>query len=76
MEDPKKSSELGYFAMTQIGLEMAAPAGLGAWLDHSLGWFPWLTAVGAVLGFTLGIVEISRVNSGKKPGGDKDKPGV
>ena len=58
-------------AMMQIGVEMAAPVGPGLLARQCmLGLFPWLTAVGAVLGLMLGLVEITRVGSGK----DKANP--
>lgn len=60
-ENPQNGPGSDYYGMIQIGLEMAAPVALGAWLDNVWGWFPWLTATGAVLGFLLGIVEITRV---------------
>jgi len=44
-----------------IGLEFALPPLLGAWCDRSWGTTPWLTVVGAVLGFVLGIVQILRI---------------
>jgi F0F1-type ATP synthase assembly protein I len=63
-ENPKNRAEVGYYAMIQIGLEMAAPVALGIWLDSLFGWLPWLTTAGAVLGLTLGLVEVSRVGGG------------
>jgi F0F1-type ATP synthase assembly protein I len=54
--DPK---ELGfYFALAQVGLEMVAPVGAGAILDHYLRWGPWATAGGAVLGLVGGLAHL------------------
>ena len=39
---PPSPEELGrYFALSQIGLEMVAPIGLGLALDYWLGSSPW-----------------------------------
>jgi len=72
-EDPQNGPNLGYYAMIQIGLEMAAPVALGVWLDGLWAWFPWLTALGALLGFSLGLWEIYRINQDK--GKDSDDKG-
>ena len=54
--DPR---QLGYYyALAQIGVEMVAPIGLGWLVDRWLGWFPWLTVAGAVLGLLLGFVHL------------------
>src|SRR5262245_51453689 len=67
------SRQLGkYYALAQVGLEMAAPVGLGVWLDQTLGWMPWLTVTGAILGLVGGIAHIvvlSKDDAG--PPGDK-----
>lgn len=43
--------ELGRsLALSQIGMEMVAPIVGGLLLDHYLGWRPWATVAGAVLG--------------------------
>lgn len=61
-QDPK---ELGfYFALSQIGMEMVAPVGLGALLDYYLQWAPWGTIVGALVGLIGGMAHlIALVNS-------------
>jgi hypothetical protein len=63
--DPK---ELGfYFALAQVGLEMAAPVAVGALLDYYLNWMPWATAVGAVLGLVGGLAHlVSLLNKQEK----------
>src|SRR4051812_41248233 len=54
--DPKDLAR--YLAISQVGLEMAAPAGVGAVLDYYLGWSPWGVIVGAVLGLTVGMIHL------------------
>tara|TARA_R110002111_G_scaffold153375_1_gene220196 strand:+ start:166410 stop:166697 length:288 start_codon:yes stop_codon:yes gene_type:complete len=44
-----------------VSLEMALPAFLGHWLDGKWGTTPWLTAIGALLGFTLGLTHLLRI---------------
>jgi F0F1-type ATP synthase assembly protein I len=39
-------------------MEMVAPIGLGALLDYYLGWSPWLTIAGALLGFVGGMMHL------------------
>ena len=69
--DPEKGPDLGYYALAQVGVEMAAPVGLGWWLDSTFDCFPWLTVVGAISGLVIGLYEITRYGaggSGKAPG--------
>ena len=47
-----------YAALAQIGLEMVAPIALGAALDYWLGWMPWATVCGAVLGLVGGMAHL------------------
>jgi F0F1-type ATP synthase assembly protein I len=54
--DPKELGRL--YALGQVGLEMVAPIGLGVALDHYLGWTPWATVVGAVVGLVGGIAHL------------------
>jgi F0F1-type ATP synthase assembly protein I len=74
VENPQNRPDLGYFAMMQIGIEMAAPAALGIWLDTRWGSLPWLTATGAILGLVLGLVEVTRI--GSKGGKEKNSDDV
>jgi F0F1-type ATP synthase assembly protein I len=56
---PPSPEELGrYFALSQIGLEMVAPIGLGLALDYWLGSSPWGAVIGAILGFVGGIIHL------------------
>ncbi|QDV16114.1 Putative F0F1-ATPase subunit (ATPase_gene1) [Gimesia panareensis] len=41
-----------------VSLEMALPAFLGHWLDEKWNTSPWLTAVGALLGFACGMAHL------------------
>jgi F0F1-type ATP synthase assembly protein I len=71
-KSPQHRPDLHYFAMIQIGMEMAAPVALGVWLDHAWDCLPWLTVVGAVLGLALGLLEVSRIGSGGRKEKDAD----
>ncbi|WP_417377622.1 AtpZ/AtpI family protein [Gimesia sp.] len=44
--------------LTSVSLEMALPAFLGHWLDKKWDTSPWLTAVGALLGFATGMTHL------------------
>lgn len=57
--DPETRRQLGYyFALSQVGFEMAAPIGLGYLLDEWLGSLPWITIGGAVVGFVGGLAHL------------------
>jgi F0F1-type ATP synthase assembly protein I len=60
-ENPRNGRDLRYFSLAQVGVEMAAPVGIGWWVDQHLGWFPWLTALGAISGLVLGFANILMV---------------
>ncbi len=58
-ERQPEPKELGrYLALGQAGMEMVAPIVLGLILDHYLGWTPWLTVIGAVIGFVGGLAHM------------------
>jgi F0F1-type ATP synthase assembly protein I len=58
-----------YVALAQVGLEMVAPVGVGIALDHYLGWTPWGTIGGAVLGLVGGVAHlIALTNRSDDPG--------
>lgn len=44
--------------LTTVSLEMALPAFLGHWLDEKWSTSPWLTAIGALLGFACGMTHL------------------
>jgi len=47
-----------YVAIGQVGLEMAVPPAVGAYLDHAFGWSPWGVVVGAALGLVGGLIHL------------------
>jgi len=47
-----------YMELSQIGLEMVAPIGLGALLDHWMDWGPWAMIAGAILGLITGMTHL------------------
>jgi hypothetical protein len=47
--------------VTTIGLEFALPPILGAWADRRWQTGPWLTVVGAVLGFAVGMTHVLQI---------------
>jgi F0F1-type ATP synthase assembly protein I len=50
---------LGQLAvLSQIGLEMATPVGIGAALDYYFGWAPWASIAGAMLGLVGGMAHL------------------
>ncbi len=56
---PHDSKELGfYIALSQVGLEMVTPIGLGWALDYFLGWRPWGIIGGAVFGLVGGMLHL------------------
>jgi hypothetical protein len=69
------SPQLGrYFVLTQVGFEMVVPIAVGWWLDDKLGWSPWLTVTGVVLGLVLGfmhLVVVANRQDDSPPPGDK-----
>lgn len=67
MADPKQVGR--YFAIAQVGMEMAMPVAAGAVLDYLLNWAPWAMIAGAVLGFTAGIIHLVALT---KRNGDAD----
>lgn len=64
-----------YYALAQLGLEMAAPVGLGYWLDERLGWFPWLTVTGAIMGLVLGFTHLLLLLRQQEDGGPTQAKG-
>jgi F0F1-type ATP synthase assembly protein I len=45
-------------ALSQIGMEMVIPIGLGLVVDYYMKWLPWATVVGAVLGLIGGLAHL------------------
>jgi F0F1-type ATP synthase assembly protein I len=70
-EDPRRVGH--YVALSQVGFEMAAPIGLGYLIDYWLGWFPWLTITGAVLGLAGGLFQlVAMTKEERKDGSSED----
>jgi F0F1-type ATP synthase assembly protein I len=72
-------NEMGrYLAMSQVGMEMVVPIGLGVLVDHWLKWGPWGVIVGACLGLTIGFIRlirfVSKEDSQPPPPGSKEGP--
>ena len=61
-----------YMELSQIGLEMVAPIGLGALLDYWMDWGPWSMIVGAILGLVVGMMHLISFVS-RKPDGDSKR---
>lgn len=60
--------------VTSIAMQMAVPAGLGYLADRTWGLTPWLTIVGACIGFGLFTMEIVRLAQGVSPSRRKRSP--
>jgi F0F1-type ATP synthase assembly protein I len=45
-------------ALSQVGLEMAAAVGIGVALDYYLGWAPWASICGAIVGLVGGLAHL------------------
>jgi hypothetical protein len=79
-QKPPDPKVLGYYhSLAQVGLEMVAPIGIGAWLDYMLGWRPWLTVAGAVVGFVGGLAHLLALlnrqpNESQTENDDRDSP--
>ncbi len=56
-----------YMTLSQVGLEMVAPIGLGLLVDYLLGSSPWGVILGAVLGLVGGLVHLIRFVSKDDP---------
>ena len=87
MPNPPQERRMAYYAeLSQVGMEMAAPIGVGALIDYWRNWSPWCTIVGAVLGLALGLFQLVRLGNrestipesdspdGDLPGDQKDVP--
>ncbi len=76
-EDSTERSKLAqYAALSQVGLEMVAPIGIGAWVDHWRDWGPWCTIAGAILGLVGGVahlIQILNARSSSKPAKQRDQ---
>jgi F0F1-type ATP synthase assembly protein I len=75
-EMPDRKDMGRYVALSQIGMEMAAPIGIGVLLDHYFDWTPWATIAGAVLGLCGGFVHLvhmlNRMDAGDSSPSDRE----
>ena len=61
-EDSQPPGKLAqYAALSQVGMEMAVPIGVGALLDYWRQWGPWGAISGTVLGLIVGIVRLKTI---------------
>ncbi len=61
--DGRSAAARGYVLagrVTSIGMQMAIPPAIGWWADSKFNTAPWLLIVGAVLGFTISMLELVR----------------
>jgi F0F1-type ATP synthase assembly protein I len=72
LPNPKEMGR--YLAIGQIGLEMVAPIILGLLLDYQLGWMPWATVVGAILGLAGGISHLVVISNRSENKQDSQRP--
>lgn len=60
--------------ISQIGMEMAVPVGLGVGLDFWLKTMPWFTIIGTILGPTLGFIHLLALINPPKEDETETKP--
>ena len=48
---------------TSIGMQMALPPALGWWADSRFKTGPWLLILGAVIGFSVSLLELIRLSN-------------
>lgn len=73
MEKPPQTDQrnaIRILQISQIGMEMAIPVGIGAGLDYWLKTMPICTIIGALLGPVLGFIHLMSL---LRPTGDSDK---
>ncbi len=71
MDKPTKtelSNAARFYQISQIGMEMAIPAGVGVGLDLWLNTMPICTIIGAILGPALGFIHLMSLL--RPPGND------
>ena len=71
-EQPVNPREYGhYISVAQVGMEMAAPIGIGLILDHYFDWSPWGVVGGAVFGLVAGVAHLAMLANRRD---DSDSP--
>lgn len=63
-----------YFTLSQVGLEMVVPIGIGVLLDRYLAIGPWGVTCGAILGLVLGLVHIVKLSGDENSPNQGDPP--
>jgi F0F1-type ATP synthase assembly protein I len=67
-----------YLTLSQVGLEMVVPIGIGVLVDRYLHCSPWGAGIGAALGLTIGLVHLVKVanknDSSRPAGGTSEGP--
>lgn len=53
--------------VSSLAFEMVFPVGIGLWLDKKLGWLPWLTVIGAIVGFSLLLTHLIALTKPTRP---------
>lgn len=74
MSPPPTPREMGYYGqLAQVGMEMAFPAAIGAYLDYLLETAPWFTVALAVFGFIAGLTHLILIVKAKEREDSADK---
>lgn len=64
-----------YFSLSQVGMEMVVPIGVGVALDSYLGWKPWGAILGTLLGFVGGLGHLLVLVNRHDQSGPSDQAG-
>ncbi len=70
---PNPNDQQRYLTIAQVGLEMAAPVGVGIALDHYLNWAPWGAVGGALLGLIGGVAHLYTLANRSKDAGSSQQ---
>ncbi len=76
MPDPNRPDRRDWYrwiALGQIGMEMVSPIVVGLLVDYWLGWAPWVTVIGAVVGFAGGMAHLLTILKNDGPGEDSTR---
>ena len=73
-QQPNRRDLLRYLALGQVGMEMVSPVVVGLLLDRWLGWTPWLTVAGAVVGFGGGMAHLLGILKDDSKGPGQESP--
>jgi F0F1-type ATP synthase assembly protein I len=67
-DSPERSRLAQYAALSQVGLEMVAPIGIGALIDLWRDWGPWCSTAGAILGLVGGVAHLIQILNARTSG--------